>query len=379
MADDDRLARALNRITRMRPQVTDAVADAALEAAYVVFQQPGIEDRAKRSSGTVEEWLAAAEVDLVAPPTGVLLEVASSPRLVFERVGRWIAGDDSNRRAIALAAHVQRRYAPSTPEAYRAVRVDGEPIHCVEYKGKGVVLAATGGVAQTELWIDRLMRGADSLIDHDPATPIVALEYLMPRGAEFDWDELIDAAISAHSGRRFAWRLTIGVLTPDGEGDVYRTLVQRDGRTEVAVEHHDLHPETAGRISLHRYQAFDLERLHAEEGTYAFQGRARDNPGDERVFVLADARDRSPEPGRELYHHLATFERVFNRAAPPTSDNSPNARSAPTFAMESHRHFHRAADLRRFRSGERYCAPTRPRDEASWARKSTRPTESTRS
>ena len=34
-----------------------------------------------------------------------------------------------------------------------------------------------------------------------------------------------------------------------------------------------------------------------------------------RVFVLADARDRSPEPGRELYHHLATFERVFNRAA----------------------------------------------------------------
>ncbi len=30
---------------------------------------------------------------------------------------------------------------------------------------------------------------------------------------------------------------------------------------------------------------------------------------------MADARDRSPEPGRELYHHLATFERVFNRAA----------------------------------------------------------------
>ena len=235
MGDDETLARALNRIARMRPQVTDTVADAALESAYVVFQQPGIEDRAKRSSSTVEDWLAAAEVDLVAPPAGVLLEVASSPRLVFERVGRWIAGSDTNRRAIALAAHVQRRYAPSTPDAYRAVRVDREPIHCVEYRGKGVVLAATGEASETSLWMDRLVRGADSLLEHDPETPIVALEYLMPAGAEFDWDEVLGTVQKTYSDRDFGWRMTIGVLTPDGEGDVYRTLVRRGGRFEIAI------------------------------------------------------------------------------------------------------------------------------------------------
>jgi len=315
MGDDDRLARALNRITRMRPLVTDVVADAALESAYVIFQEPGIEERAKRSSSTVERWLAAAEMDPVAPPGDVLLEVASSPRLVFERVGRWIAGSDSNRRAIALAAHVQRRYAPSTPEAYRAVRVDGEPIHCVQYKGKGVVLAATGTAAETSLWVDRLVRGADSLLEHDPETPIVALEYLVPAGEELAWNTMLERAQEACRDRDFDWRMTIGVLTPDGEGDVYRTLVRRGDAIELAAEHHDLHPETAGRIALDRYSAFDLERLGAEEGTYAFYGRSREAPGDERVFVLADARDRSPEPGRELYHHLATFERVFNRAA----------------------------------------------------------------
>ncbi|MFP6654395.1 MAG: biotin/lipoyl-containing protein, partial [Myxococcota bacterium] len=315
LASDDRMAHALNRIARMRPQVTDAVADAALEAAYVVYQQPGIEARARRSSHAVEEWLAAAEVDLIAPPSGVLLEVASSPRLVFERVGRWIAGDDANHRAIALAAHVQRRYAPSTPVAYRAVHVDGERIHCVEYKNKGVVLAATGEISETSLWIDRLMTGADSLIEEDPKTAIVALEYLMPEGGDFDWDSVLSSIKESYSDRTFSWRLTIGILTPDGEGDVYRTLVQTEGRIEVAREHYDLHPETAERIDLNRYRAFDHERLQSEEGTYAFHGRARDNPGDERVFVLADARDRSPEPGRELHHHLATFERVFNRAA----------------------------------------------------------------
>ncbi|MCP4908573.1 MAG: ATP-grasp domain-containing protein [bacterium] len=315
LGDDEVLARALNRIARMRPQVTDPVADAALEASYVIFQQPGIEERAKRSSSTVEEWLAAAEVDLVAPPSGVLLEIASSPRLVFERVGRWIGGEDPNRRAIALAAHVQRRYAPSRPEAYRSVRVDGEPIHCVEYKSKGVVLAATGALADTTLWMDRLIRGAATLLERDPKTPIAALEYLIPAEPAMDSDEKLGELQGIYRDASFAWRMTVGSLTPDGEGDVYRTLIRREGRLELALEHHDLHPETATRIALDRYADFDLERLQADEGIYAFHGRARTAPGDERIFVLADARDRSPEPGRELYHHLATFERVFNRAA----------------------------------------------------------------
>jgi acetyl/propionyl-CoA carboxylase alpha subunit/acetyl-CoA carboxylase carboxyltransferase component len=315
LGGDDGLAKALNRIARMRPQVTDPVADAALEATYVLFQQPGIEERARRSSRSVEEWLAEAELDPVAPPSGVLLEVASSPRLVFERVGRWIAGSDPNRRAIALAAHVQRRYAPSRPEAYRAVHVDGESIHCVEYRGKGVVLAATGMAEEASTWMDRLVRGAADLLDHDPSTPIIALEYLFSAPSEIDWDAILSELESAYTDLALDARMTLGRLTPDGEGDVYRTLVRRGGRFEQALDHHDLHPETAGRIALDRYSNFELQRLPAEEGIYAFQGRAKNAAGDERVFVLADARDRSPEPGRELYHHLATFERVFNRAA----------------------------------------------------------------
>lgn len=315
LGDDDDLARALNRVTRMRPQVTDSVADAALEASYVIFQQPGIEERARRSSHSVEEWLAQAELDLVAPPSGVLLEVASSPRAVFERVGRWIGGEDSNRRAIALAAHVQRRYAPARPEAYRAVRVDDEPIHCVEYRDRGVVLAATGPATDVALWMDRLVRGAEELRAHDPDTPIIALEYLVPADTAIDWDRALGQLETIYRDAGPEARMTVGSLTAHGEGDVYRTLERRDGRLTLAHEHHDLHPETAQRISLGRYANFDLQRLEADEGIYAFHGRARTAPGDERIFVLADARDRSPEPGRELYHHLATFERVFNRAA----------------------------------------------------------------
>ena len=315
MSDDEALASSLGRIARMRPRVTDSVADAALEAAYVIFQQPGIEERARQSSRSVEEWLATAEVDLRVPPGNVLLEVAASPRSVFERVGRWISGSDLNRRAIALAAHVQRRYAPRIPEAYRSVRVDGDPIHCVEYEGQGAVLAATGGPEDVELLMDRLVRGAQSLLEHDPNTPIVALEVLVPEGSPLAWDATFDRLEGLYRDRDFPWRMTVGQLTADGEGDVYRTLVRRDGGFQLADEVHDLHPETADRIGLARYANFELERLESDEGIYAFYGRSRTVEGDERVFVLADARDRSPTPGNELINHLATFERVFNRSA----------------------------------------------------------------
>ena len=69
-----------------------------------------------------------------------------------------------------------------------AVRVDGEPIHCVEYRDRGVVLAATGVAADASMWMDRLVRGAAELLARDPETPILALEYLIPRESEIDWD-----------------------------------------------------------------------------------------------------------------------------------------------------------------------------------------------
>ena len=345
MGEDAKLARSLNRIARMRPQVTDSVADAALEASYVLFQQPGIEERARRSSRSVEEWLATAEQDLRVPPGDVLLEVASSPRTVFERVGKWIAGPDENRRAIALAAHVQRRYAPCRPEAYRAVRVDGEAIHCVQYVGRGVVLAATGSAAEIEVLMDRLVRGAQDLLAHDPKTPIVALEVLIPGDAAEGWDAMLSGLEKRYRSERFGWRMTVGVLTPDGEGDVYRTLVYRDRRLELASEYHDLHPETAERICLDRYQAFDLERLESDEGIYVFYGRSRFEAGDERVFVLGRRAGSVAATGTRTREPLGDLRTCIQSRDAPAAYRAASARSTSTLAMEPDRALRGATDL----------------------------------
>ena len=75
-----------------------------------------------------------------------------------------------------------------------------------------------------------------------------------------------------------------------------------------------IHPETARRIDLDRLDNFVLERIPASDGIYCFYGRSRAAPADERIFVLADARSRSPEDGREAALHLPAFEHAFYEA-----------------------------------------------------------------
>ncbi len=313
---DRALQDALERIARMRPQVSDAVADAALEASYVIFTRPGIESRAERTSQGMNEWLVRAETELTVPPTGVLLEVAAAPRKVFDRVGQWIVADDPARREIALAAHTQRRYAPRIPLGYRTAEVEGTRIHCVEYGGVGVVLVAPATSDEVLTVSERVCRAAKHLRDRDPSTPIYAVEVVVPANQSVDFEAVRDELELMLSAQGVGCRFTLGLLGEEGGIDhVFKTWEPVSGGSVLKSAYYDLHPETAERIDLQRYSNFSLERIAAEEGIYTFYGRSRDVPGDERVFVLADARDRAPTPGHELANHLPSFERVFNRAA----------------------------------------------------------------
>lgn len=77
----------------------------------------------------------------------------------------------------------------------------------------------------------------------------------------------------------------------------------------------DLHPMIADRLELWRLQEFDLERQPADGGVYVFRGRARGNPGDERLFALAEVHDLTPitdERGRVTAY--PEIERTFLEA-----------------------------------------------------------------
>jgi acetyl/propionyl-CoA carboxylase alpha subunit/acetyl-CoA carboxylase carboxyltransferase component len=55
-----------------------------------------------------------------------------------------------------------------------------------------------------------------------------------------------------------------------------------------------IHPLIAGRLDLWRFENFQMTRLPSSEGVYLFHAVAREEPADERLFVMAEVRDLTP-------------------------------------------------------------------------------------
>ena len=121
----------------------------------------------------------------------------------------------------------------------------------------------------------------------------------------FFWhDDALDTSATEEAART--------ALTAAGFGRPVRRAVVTTHRRGAQTAHHftyrqdadgaffeerlyrDLHPMIADRLELWRLSEFDLERQPADGGVYVFRGRARSNPGDERIFGLAEIHDLTP-------------------------------------------------------------------------------------
>ena len=92
--------------------------------------------------------------------------------------------------------------------------------------------------------------------------------------------------------------LTITSLSGGGD-DRLRTqhLTFRQGLDGGFVEdllHRNLHPMLGKRLDLWRFANFVLRRLPSPEDIYLFDGVAKENPKDHRLFALAEVRDLTP-------------------------------------------------------------------------------------
>ena len=313
LGSERELGHALRRMTSMRGLLPDTVADAAIEAHYLIFERPELEREVEQSSKDLETWLTRAEWQPTTPSANVLMEIAAGARRVFDRVGRWIGAADVNRREIALAAHVQRIYAPSAPLNRRLFNQQGTGIQSAEYSDRGLVLAAKASEEEIAMVAERLCVAANTLSANEPETPLYALELVVPEGAEASaerWETELPAML-ADCGLRC--RFSLAFLVENGS-HVYRSFTPTENGPALMRECADIHPEIAARIDLARFEAFELERQPSDEGIYAFYGRARAVPRDERIFVLADVQSRLTGEEHEARFHLAAFERAFYQA-----------------------------------------------------------------
>jgi len=309
---DTKLAAALRGIAGMRGGVSHAVADAAIEASYVIFERPEIEREAERTSERVESWLAAVESQPTAPPQDVLRHLADAPRAIFDRVGLWIADSDP-RRAISLAAHLRRAYSPSEPTLHVTSRQGGIWIDRLEFPGRRTVLGGAAAPREIGATAARLLEAAERERDSHEWPAVHAIELFVPVGDDPQAEDLVKELGPALAGGLPSGRFTLNLVRPGGP-DVHRTFVPtQDGfREDGSLQ--QIHPEAARRIDLERLAGFELSRIPGREGVYCFHGRSREVPGDERIFVLADLRSRSPDDGREADLHVAAFEQAFYEA-----------------------------------------------------------------
>ncbi len=313
LGDDGRLARALDGIAGMRGLLSNAVADAAIEARYVIFEGPEIERQAERTSKQVNAWLDAAEAEPTAPPQEVLRDLAGAQRAVFERVGGWIADPDPRRRAIALAVQLQRAYAPAETIAQLSFREAGRWIERMEFSGGGIVLGAACALGEIGETLRVVARAAEASRESHDWPAVSALELFAPLGEDEPAPDVTAAALPALEGTLAAGRVTVTLVRPGGP-DTHHTFVPTPEGFREDEALHGLHPEAARRVDLDRLAGFALERLVAPEGLYAFWGRSREDAGDERMFVLGDLRSRSPDAGREAALHVPAFEHIFFEA-----------------------------------------------------------------
>ncbi|HUI24459.1 MAG TPA: biotin carboxylase N-terminal domain-containing protein, partial [Candidatus Kryptonia bacterium] len=294
------LFRTLSRIARLRELVPDALADAAIEAGYVILEGPELQRQTDRMVQRIEVWLRTAE-GKSPPPEAILLALANAPRPVFEHVRRWFVREDPRLRVVALAAHLRWLYAPSAPITHMCVATDSDSIDRLEFADGRVVL---GGASRGDDLLHVVRRLCDAAAMEPRA--VHAIELLAPPDADADRD------VSLRLNGMRAERFTITRLGALG-GGVHTTFVAAPNGASEQHDFHGLHPETARRVDLRRLGAFDLERIASAEGVYSFYGRSRAMPGDERVFVLADVRERATDEP-EAVLHIAAFERAFHAA-----------------------------------------------------------------
>jgi len=313
LGHDRALADALDEIARLRGLLSHAVAEAAIEARYVLFERPEIESEAERTSQQLQLWLDSAETQPTAPPEEVLQHLADAPRGIFDRVGAWLAEDDPRRRRIALAAHLRRLYSPAVPVAQAFQQEQGSWVLRMNLPGGRIVLGAAVRAEELATCTERALAVAEAARESHEWPAVTALEIFVPLDAAAAAPEPAAVLAPVLAEGLPAARLSVTFVRPGGP-DLHWSCVPTPSGFREDDSLHGVHPEAAARIDLDRLRGFELTRLPAPEPLYAFHGRSRAEPGDERIFVLGDLRTRSPDAGREASLHLPAFEHLFYEA-----------------------------------------------------------------
>ncbi len=308
LGGDDRVGDALHRIEELRGRVSNAIADAAIEARYVGYELPEVARQVGKMSERLESWLDEVETMDALPivPMKILDDLAVARPELLNRVRGWLGGSDERRQSVALAATIRRLYTPSAPELHHSRSENSIPIEYFKF-GETRVL---GAVCDGRRVRDALKTLAGELRpDEDVNVELIIV------GA--DATEIADArtAVSESMGGDLsARRVTLSLPNRYASSFFHETFERKANGDIDLAPLQGLHPEAAERVQFSRFNKFDLQRLRASEDVYCFHAKNREDKADERVFVLADVLERPAGGSMESDVFLPILARWFQLA-----------------------------------------------------------------
>ena len=338
-SEDQELYEALERVPLVARRQWPFLADNAHQTRYVIFHQTRFELRQQEHRRHVGRGLReAARLDGDDSARAVFIEdLARAPQSVFPLLGPATLADDPGVGRAALEVLLRRAYGPAV------VEVIGwhESFHPPTAGGSRLTLAsgttrrdvcsvlearvARGDAASTIL-LAAVAGNELSAVIHAVAgrcaadvnpVPVAADIFVHPEGSTEE--ELV-----AEVQRNFLavpglgeslWRLCLIVVNGGGVVPHYTFAANERGQYSELTHLRHLHPEMERRLELWRLSEFELQRIESHEHLVIYRGRARENPADERIFVIGEVGSApAGEQSHDTSNSLPAFEHAYLEA-----------------------------------------------------------------
>ncbi len=321
-ADRARLERLVRATQGRQPSVTDAARD----VLYHWFDEPVLSTVVAETEAEMRGHLAQLAADPTGPDRsdriGRLVWCPQPMRPLL--LGAWLdscsdAGSDAMafRRSL-LETHLRRFYRMRDLHGLDVDQRDELDLVHAHYERDGLPLH----VAVAYLPMEDLPTASHAIAHHlaDLAgdRAVVLDLVLWDTGPRPEVEETARAAATLLTGCDFGrplHRIDLTVTWLEGGGPergrtqhvTFRSDPSGSGFVEDTI-YRNLHPMLAKRLDLWRLSNFELTRLPSPEDVYVFDGVAKENSRDHRLFALAEVRDltgvRDPATGRVTYPRL---------------------------------------------------------------------------
>ena len=294
----------LERLTLATQGRQQAVADLARDLRFHYFDEPPMEAAAAELRAEMAAHLAhlgqwpdsgdrAQRIDRMVwcpQPMRMLLQTA------------WLQAPQSATalRQLVLEVHIRRYYRICELGPLHFCQFDGQQCASTQYRVGNEDVHLVVAYLPLQQLPTLAAALAHELARVEPARSVVVDAVTWLDGASLEIAEAaqrVGQILSACSFGRTLQRADVALTCREAAGTrpgVSHSLSFNgvaEGQFEENVLYRNLHPMLARRLEIWRLCNFELERRPSPENVHLFLGVARDNPGDRRLFALAEIRD----------------------------------------------------------------------------------------